>query len=297
MKKYFAVLILITAPVSCGPRFIYPHLEWLIPWYVSDYISLDDRQKNMLEERLLKQLDWHCRTQLAIYAETLRAIGRDFTTVAQPIEYSKIRSYCNQLMNLWHKLLHQIAPDITDILLTASDAQIAELFGHLKEQNQKLKERYADLQPSELDENRQNRIIERLEYWISDLTRDQKATVSAWSSQLVPIAEDWLQNRELIQAEARRLLARSNTDPEFRTSLQELIVNPERMRSPSYQEKIDINTDLTFRLIMRLERLLTSGQRAHLIRRIESLASDFDKLSCDPKDVPKLGLYRQESSK
>ena len=32
MKKYFAVLILTAAVVSCGPKIIYPHLEWLIPW-------------------------------------------------------------------------------------------------------------------------------------------------------------------------------------------------------------------------------------------------------------------------
>ena len=69
--------MLLAALAGCGPRLIYPHLEWLIPWYISDFISLDDRQKNMLEERLLKQLAWHCRTQLTIYAEALRSIGAD----------------------------------------------------------------------------------------------------------------------------------------------------------------------------------------------------------------------------
>ena len=138
MKKYFAVLILTAAVVSCGPRILYPHLGWLISWYISDYISLDDRQKNMLEERLLKQLDWHCRTQLTIYAATLRAIGRDFTNDNQPIDYSKMQFYDQRLRKLWQKLLLRIAPDVTDILLTASDDQITELFDNLKKRTESL---------------------------------------------------------------------------------------------------------------------------------------------------------------
>lgn len=285
MKKYFAAFILMAAVVGCGPRFIYPHLEWLIPWYISDYISLDDHQKNMLEERLLKQLDWHCRTQLPIYAATLRAIGRDFTSDNQPIDYSKILFYDQKLRILWQKLLYRIAPDVADILLTASDDQVAELFDNLKEQNSRLKAEYVDLQRRELDENRQKRMLKRLNYWISNVTREQKEAVSAWSSELVPIAEDWVQNRKLIQAEARRLLALAKTDSEFRVSLQELIADPERMRSKAYQEKIDINTDITIKFIMGLDRLLNSQQRAYLRKRIESLSADFDKLSCDPKDL------------
>ena len=289
MKKHFTVLILLAALVSCGPRIIYPHLEWLIPWYISDYISLDDRQKNMLEERLLKQLDWHCRTQMATYAQTLRAIGRDFAGDTHPIGYAMIRSYVNQLMILWQKLLKQIAPDITDILLTASDSQIAELFGNLEGQNQKLKEQYVDPQPGELDENRQNRMIKRLKYWISSLTQEQKAAVSAWSFQLVPIAEDWLQNRELIQAEAHRLLTRAKTNPALRSSLEALIIHSERMRSLAYQQKIDINTGITIRFLMKMDELLSPRQRTYLIKRIESLATDFDKLNCDSRDKPSGG--------
>ena len=286
MKKYFAAFILMAAVVSCGPRLIYPHLEWLIPWYISDYISLDDHQKNMLEERLLKQLDWHCRTQLTIYAATLRAIGRDFTSDNQPLGYSKMQFYNQRLRKLWQKLLLRIAPDVTDILLTASENQITELFDNLQEQNRRLKAEYVDLQPRILDENRQKRMLKRLNYWISDVTREQKEAVSAWSSELVPLSGDWLQNRELIQAEARRLLTQAKSNPSLRKSLQGLIIYPERMRSPVYQEKIDINTDITIKFMIGLDRLLSPQQRSYLKKRTESLADDFDKLSCDPKDRP-----------
>ena len=240
----------------------------------------------MLQKRLLKQLDWHCRTQLPTYADTLRGIGRDFAIADQLIDYSKIRFYITRLMALWKELLKQIGPDITDILITASDAQIDELFENLAKQNTKFRKEYVGLESQKLKENRQKRMTKNLKYWISNLTAEQEETVSAWSAQLVPISEEWLRNREMIQAEARRLLSQRTSSPEFRAKLLDLIINPELRRSSAYQRKIDTNIDLTIKFIIRLERRLTAGQRSYLLKRIESLAADFDKLSCDPKDVP-----------
>jgi len=193
-------------------------------------------------------------------------------------------------MKLWKDLMQQIGPDIADILITASDEQIAELFDNLAEQNQEFREEYIDLSIEKLTENRQKRMIKRLKYWISNLTSEQKSAISAWSKQIVPLSEDWLQNREILQAEARQLLSRRSSSPNFRAELLKFIVNPESLRTPAYQAKIEANIETTIHLIIQLDRLLTPGQHTRLLKRIESLAEDFDKLSCDPKDIPR--VYR-----
>ena len=286
MKKYLFVSTFLIIFVSCGPRLIYPHLNWLIPWYVSDYVSLDGSQKNMLQKRLAKQLDWHCRTQMPAYAETFRAIGQDFSKADQPINHSKIQFHYNKLMELWKGLMKQIGPDITDILITTSNEQIDELFENLSVQNQEFKEEYVDLSIQQLNGKRQKRALRRLKPWIPNLTDEQKNVVSAWSSQMVPISEDWLLNRELMQINARRLLDQRNNGPAFRAALLDLILNPDQIRTSGYQAKIKANIEITIKYIIHLERLLSPQQRNHLINRIESLAADFEKLSCDPKDVP-----------
>ena len=114
--------------------------------------------------------------------------------------------------------MKQIGPDITDILITASDEQIDELFDNLAKQNREFRKEYVDLPPAKLSENRQKRMHKRLKYWISDPTAEQKEAISSWSKQMVPISEDWLQNREMIQTKARRLLARRSSNPEFRAA-------------------------------------------------------------------------------
>ena len=287
MKNRAAILLLAIVLAGCGPRLVYPHLDWLIPWYVSDYISLDSDQKNMLDARLLKVIDWHCRTQLPAYATTLRALGRDLANRFQPVDAAALQAYNDRLMALWKELLQQIGPDITAILATATDAQVEELFQNLEKQNHKFKKKYVDLPPDELIQNREERMVKRTEYWISKLNPEQKQAVSDWSLQLAPIAVDWLRNREIVQAEARRQLARRHDNPGFQDAMRELIINPDSMRNAEFQRKIDINTAVTINILAQLNQLLTEKQRSYLLNRIESLAADFDILSCDPATLPK----------
>lgn len=289
MIKRIAIFLIAVVLMSCGPRLVYPHLDWLIPWYLSDYISLDSDQKSMLGDRLSKLLDWHCRTQLPAYATTLRELRQDLARHSGQLNPAMLQAYSARLTALWKELLQQIGPDITAILATATDAQIDELFVNLEKQNQKFKKEYVDLPPDELVQNRAERMVKRAKYLISKLNAEQKQAVSDWSSQLTPIAEDWLQNRRVVQAEARRLIASRHTDPGFKAAMQEFIINPERMRSTDYQRKIDINTTVTINFLVKLDRLLTTEQRSYLLDRLDSLAADFDALarSCNPATTPK----------
>ena len=287
MKKIAVIILIALASTGCGPRLMYQHLDWLIPWYVSDYISLDSDQQNLLEERLVKLLDWHCRTQLPVYAMTLRALGRDLANPAEPVSEATLQAYNRKIIILWKAFLQQIGPDITAILATASDDQIKELFGNLEKQNQKFRKKFVDLPPDESNRRRQERMIKRLKYWVSDLKPEQIQAVADWSSQLVPIAEQRIQHREMIQAKARNLMAHRSENPDFRSRLQALIMLPESMRSVDYQRNIDLNTRITIRFLVQLDQMLTKDQRTHLLTQIESLAADFETLSCDPAALPK----------
>ena len=98
-----------------------------------------------------------------------------------------------------------------------------------------------------------------------------------------------LRNRARVLAEFKNLLAKRRHDPDFEEAFVALLVNLDQIRAPDYQQKIDYNTDLTFKLLMKTDRSLTPTQRAYLLKRIGSLAAYFEELSCDPVRIkPKL---------
>lgn len=284
MKKVICFSFFLILVFGCGPGFIYPHLDWLIPWYVDDYISLNSDQSSMLKSRLMQQLDWHCRTQLSAYAEYVRDIAADFEKSSPTVTSATLESHFAGLFMHWRELMRQIVPDVTDILVTATDEQIQELFSNLERENRELRSEYLDPPADELLETRRKKMVKRLDYWISSLTAEQKQAVKDWNLQLQPISEEWLQNRERFQADLRRLLTRRADEGDFREKLGEMLIYPERSRFPEYQEKLEYNTAVTLKFIITINRLMTSEQRQKLMQRLNDLAGDFDRLKCKPDD-------------
>ncbi len=289
MKKLILSICLLLIVKGCGPQLIYPNLEWLIPFYVDDYISLNREQSSLLEKQLMRVLDWHCRTQLPVYAQLLREMAKDFKDPRQSVSYERLQYYFNQSMKHWRQLLKQIGPEMAEILATASDEQLAELFQNIEKRNNKFKSEYVDVSLEKLEEKRKERISKDIKHWISRLTPEQKQAVSDWSDQLMPLAADGLRNRERVLSEFQNLLTRRRHGSGFREAFVTLLVNLDQMRIPEYQQKIDYNTDITIKLLMEISRLLNPAQHAYLLKRIGSLAADLDRLSCDPVQIKSKG--------
>lgn len=49
-------LVTILVLSGCGVRFFYSQLDWLVPWYLRDYVTLDDSQRALLDRRLTLRL-------------------------------------------------------------------------------------------------------------------------------------------------------------------------------------------------------------------------------------------------
>ncbi len=117
--------------------------------------------------------------------------------------------------------------------------------------------------------------------------------ISYWSDLIKPFAADGLRNRERVLTEFQNLLTKRRHDPDFKEALVAHLVNLDQMRTLDFQKKIDYNTDVTFKLFMRIDRSLNPTHPAYLLKRTGTLATDFEKLSCDPVQIkPKQYRYR-----
>ena len=267
---------------ACSPRMLYPKLDWLIPWYVDDYISLDRSQSSLVSSRLARQLDWHCRTQLPQYAKFLQNIRRDVGNNSQPLTVERLEVYNARLTRYWYALLKQIGPDVIDILVSASNDQIAELFENLERKNREMEIDLTERSSQKITRNRQKRMQKRLRYWFSDLTAPQKQAVVEWSMHLDSIATDWIAHRRKVQDAAKRQLMHRDNSVEFEAEFLELLTNTRILRTENYQQKIEINTERTLALLVDVSNTLTPAQKTHFSNRLQSLVVDLDQMSCNP---------------
>ncbi len=283
MKKIPLLIILVgtIAIIACSPKVLYPRLDWLIPWYIDDYISLDRSQSSQVSSRLNRQLDWHCHTQLPQYAEFLMSIRRE-VLAGQSLTIARLETYNDRLSQHWYALLERIGPDIIDILFSATDEQIAELFENLERKNRKKEIEYVELSPQDVIHNRQQRMQKQLKFWFSDLTDFQKQAVGEWSLQLEPMAAEWIAHRRTVQGAAQRLLVQGNHSADIRNQLMELIMSSRELRDSEYQRKIDFNTERTLVWLAELSQSLTPDQIAHFSGRIQSLVTEIDQMNCSP---------------
>jgi Family of unknown function (DUF6279) len=285
MKKILALVMGLILLSACGPKLYYPSLDWLIPWYVNDYISLEPDQSSRLKTRLARQLDWHCRTQLPEYADFLRDLRREVDHSGRPVTVERLNAYKMRLIRYWNVLIQQISPDIAGIMSSATDEQIDELFANLEMKNRAIEKEYVAPPPQKIIQNRQKRMQKRLNYWLGGLTEPQLQAVNAWNRQIEPIAADRVAYRRKIQAAGRHILENRTNPDELEAALRGLLTNAEVFRTEDYQRKIDVNTHRTFELLAYLLKTLTPNQRKHLSNRLESLAADLDQLSCDPASI------------
>lgn len=278
-------LVLVTA---CGPRWYYHHLDWMIPWYVDDYLSLDSTQRSALEIRLARQLNWHCRTQLPEYATFLRSARQEFENPDQTVTREQFAHHLETFKRFWKDLMARIGPDVADILITASDEQVDELFRNIEKDNLEDQRTYVDLPENQIFQNRTDRMVERVERWIGDLTDTQQAAVQQWSRNIGATTDQWLANRRRQQQAFRQLIAARTVDPAFKEKFTALLVSPEVVRTKAYQARLDRNTGFILDLLTDIEKTLTDAQRSHLLAYLESLAEDFDVLACEipRKDAP-----------
>lgn len=273
------IFILGAAPAlvtGCGVKSAYDHLDWIIPAYVDDYITLDAGQHALLRQRLDAQLRWHRAEQLPRYVCRLQDLMHDLHHGLTP---EKLEHHDAVLRNAWTTLVRRLAPDTAQLLATASDAQFHELRTNLQRKTAEYKSKYVDLPEQALRAQRAATMQKRLRRWIGALTAAQQQAVDAWSEGIELTSADILATRRRWPAQLEGLRAQRHEPARLAKAIEDILVKPETDRPAEYRRKREVNRKLTGALLIEFANGLTPQQRQHLQARISDLARDFKQLA------------------
>ena len=277
--KHIAILLIFTLALGACSRvgLAYRNLDVIIPWTLSDYLDMNGEQKDWLNERLKKHLNWHCTTQLPGYLEWLDRLQSMVET--NQVTDAALQARTTEAKMAIAETARQITPSAIELLQGLDDKQVAEMNDSFAKDLRKREKEYVKPPLAQQIAERGARMDKRLTDWLGALSVSQEQRVMAWSTALDDQNTQWIANRAHWQKQFSETVAQRQS-PQFPQQIETLLVDRERLWTPQYRQAF-ANTEAQARsLFVDLMAESTREQRQRLLKKIEGVRKDFSDLKC-----------------
>lgn len=263
---------------GCAVKLMYNQLDWLIPWYVSDYISFTGKQKTFFQQRLAEHLEWHRNEQLPDYAALLERIA---TELEHGLDGEAIAAYQTEVERIADVIIARVTPDVVALFKDASDEQIEQLFTQFEDDNKEYRERFIERSEERVREARARSVIKGIQRWTGRLDSDQRARIEQWSKTYPSMVEEFLAARVAWQQALRDALQQRDDPVQFSSRITHILTTPGFGRNAAFEEKFARNQALLTVLYNDIHGSLSAAQKGRAIETLRSYAKDFRELAAD----------------
>lgn len=281
MKKG-CLLFLMLLMSGCSSKLAYNNLDWLIYWYMDDYIELNDQQEAIFDKRLEQWIDWHRSEEMPRYIAHLKAVRDDIINDA--LNEERLMEHYEKATDHWQRLRAEITPELASMANRLNDDQVIRLFAALEKDNKESEESIIEIDektPEERAEQRLEDLQEDMSSRIGSLTDEQKAIIADFSPLFKRSSRLWLEYRRDLQQRARALFANRENNPDFSAELEALMLNPEQYRSEAFLDVWNNNRNQHARMAAELSHTLTDKQKRKLVEEIDDMIDDLEDLLDD----------------
>jgi len=277
--KTLLLLLCLSLLISACSRagLAYRNLDWLVPWRLNDYLNLDSQQKAWLKPRLQTHLQWHCSAELPRYIDWLQATE---SILAQPQpDSAQLLEQFAQFDAALKRIGIEITPTAIELLQGLSEQQVRELYAAMDEDNLEDRQDFLDPPLTTQISERQTRMQERLRPWLGRLNTAQTEHIATWANSLGEQNRLWLENRQLWQAELRKVVAERDS-ADFAERLTPLLQQRERYYSDEYRASYGHSRQALATLFSQLLSSSDEAQRERLSHRLRDLRRDLAEQQC-----------------
>ena len=275
-RRVVAILLLIGMTSGCAVKLVYNQLDWLIPWYLSDYLDMNGEQDAFFDKRLQRYLVWHRKSQLPEYAALLRSVADD---VNDGLNEQEIRRFQGETERLAGVLMERLAPDVVAVFADASDEQLTQLYEALDKDGERYRKRYVKQTLQQQQEDQVEDVIETIERWTGSLNNEQEHLVSQWGEQYQPMGDELYQAGLKWRAEFKQTLEGREESALYSPRLTSLLTTPDFGWSDAFQVKMLENKQSLSRLYFALDKTFSKKQRKRIVNTLRDYAEDFEQLA------------------
>ena len=278
--KTLLLLLCLSLLISACSRagLAYRNLDWLVPWRLNDYLNLDSQQQAWLKPRLQTHLQWHCSAELPRYIDWLQTTE---SILAQPQpDSAQLLEQFAQFDAALNRIGVEITPTAIELLQGLSEQQVRELYAAMDEDNLEDRQDFLDPPLATQISERQTRMQERLRPWLGRLNSAQTEHIATWANSLGEQNRLWLENRQLWQAELRKVVAERDS-ADFAERVTRLLQQRESFYSDEYRASYGRSRQALATLFSQLLSNSDEAQRERLSHRLRDLRRDLAEQQCD----------------
>ncbi len=270
------IIILLFTLTGCAVKFVYNQLDWLIPWYLDDYVTLDPLQEVQFDAELEDYLRWHRREQLPEYADFLQWVAQISEDGFSRNEVDQMQLRSQAFADI---LFRRLGPSMVELLQQLTDEQIEEMYINFAAENDEYREKYIEQKVVKQRYKRAKDIRKFIERWTGPLDFDQQQLIKDWSQEYQLMGAEFIQSRLDWQARLKLALDKRDNETEFEQAVLELFAQRRMFRSESYWEKFEFNQQLLKQLYLDIDKSVTKSQRQSSIAKLNAYAQDFRELA------------------
>ena len=271
LKKLLPILLACLLS-GCSNTFIYNQLDWLIPWYVSDYLNLDSAQKKSFKTQLLPLLDWHRNEELQTYLVFLDSLESDLD---KPITKIVVSAWADQLIAAYNRLKQRGIPLALDMGEQMSDLQLQYFIEDMYERQEQLEGEYLTRSEAEFRQQTYDNFEEGASDFIGRLSKAQRLRLQQAAAEIKRFDDAWLAQRLSWLQHAEKVLQRK---PGWQQAGRVLLTSREQFESPAYKAANLHNEQVIYAAIADVLDVRTEKQDRRVREEIADFRRDIKKL-------------------
>ncbi len=274
--------LLLVSMTACSTKLAYNNLDWIVSWYVDDYVTLTSTQEKQLDSSIESLLLWHRKTELQNYVVQIKYIKIDLNN---GIKHSTVKNYINALKQFWDAILLKAEPDVMRLAYSLSDKQVTKLLAEIEQQNLKKINDFHNSSEKERLKARFERIEEQIIEFTGPLDRQQKKLLTQLNGSLLSAFEQRLQFRrnwaKSIAAAYQLRQQKHNNESDrvqFEQALRPALINTNSLRSEKYLAIFEHNQAKWVEFLPQLISSLNAKQLSSVQSKLDDIITDIQGL-------------------
>ena len=265
-------LIFVLLLVGCSTTtLIYNRIDFLVPWYLGNYVELTKSQKQYLDELLIPFFSWHRYEELPKYLEIINSTKNILEGEVKPEGIATISS---NVEKSWFRLEREVLVWMTPLVSNLNDEQIQSFLQAMQKKATEYENKNLGRSDNDYRQDIYEKIRDNLQQFMGELSQQQLTVVKTYSEDMHRDDGMWLQNRKALLVSLSSILER---DSGWKERLSRINQRDDPV-SRSYRETNVHNLDVIYHLIAEVLNTRSEKQDKRIRRQLSKYRTDIETL-------------------